>query len=306
LWRRKDIRTGRLIRKINIRRRPLEIRKAVIPAAGFGTRFLPATKAQPKEMLSVVDKPLIQYSVEEAVGSGIDRIGVIVSRGKDSIADHFDKAPELEEFLKEKGKQDFLKEVQRITDLAEFTYIRQKQALGLGHAVLRAEDYIGNEPFAVLLPDDIFDCVKPCTRQLIDAYHEFKGSVIVLGRVDEEGTKKYGIVKPKQISDRVFEIEDMIEKPGPEKAYSDLAIIGRYIFDIEIFQAIKKTQPDQKGEIQLTKAIKILLQSRPVYGYLFEGTRYDAGDKLGFIQATMELALKRPEFGQLLKNGVRH
>jgi len=277
------------------------IKKAVIPAAGFGTRFLPATKAQPKEMLAVVDKPIIQYGIEEAAQSGIEQIGVITSRGKASMADHFDRSPELEQFLEEKGKLEFLDEIQKITDLAEFCFIRQKRALGLGHAILVAESFVGNYPFAVLLPDDIFDCPAPCTKQLIDVYAQVRATVIVLGRVDEEGTKKYGIIKPKQISDRLFQIEDMAEKPGPEKAFSDLGILGRYVFNPEIFGAIRRTPPDHRGEIQITDAIKILLESRPVYGYLFEGKRYDAGDKMGFLEATIALALKRPEFGPQLR-----
>jgi len=281
------------------------VRKAVIPSAGFGTRFLPATKAQPKEMLSVVDRPLIQYSVEEAVRGGIEKIAVIISRGKSCIEDHFDSSPELERFLEEKGKLDFLEEVRRISHLAEFFYIRQKEALGLGHAILMAEEFIGSEPFAVLLPDDIFDCEIPCIKQLTDAHKELEGSVIVLGRTDEEGTKKYGIIKPRQISERVFQVQDLVEKPGPEKAYSDLAVIGRYVFDPEIFEAIKRTEPDKKGEIQITDAIKLLLETQPVYGYLFEGRRYDAGNKLGFIQATLELALKRPEFSQSLRDYLK-
>jgi UTP--glucose-1-phosphate uridylyltransferase len=282
------------------------IKKAVIPAAGFGTRFLPATKAQPKEMLNVVDKPLIQYAVEEAVGAGIKSIGVIIGRGKLAIEDHFDKSPELERFLEEKQKHDYLEEIRRISNLAEFCYIRQKEALGLGHAILMAEDYIGREPFAVLLPDDIFDCEKPCIRQLIDAYSRYQASVIVLGRTDEEGTKKYGIIKSKQIAERVFQVEDLVEKPGPEKAFSDLAVIGRYVFSPAIFEAIKRTKPDAKKEIQITDAIKHLLDDEPVYGYLFEGRRYDAGDKLGFIHATLELALKRPEFAERLKDQLKN
>jgi UTP--glucose-1-phosphate uridylyltransferase len=282
-----------------------KIKKAVIPAAGFGTRFLPATKAQPKEMLSVVDKPLIQYCVEETVSAGIEKIAVIIGRGKSSIEDHFDRSPELERFLEEKGKLDFLEEVRRISNLAEFHYIRQKEALGLGHAILMAEAFIGDDPFAVLLPDDIYDCERPCIRQLIDVYEKYKASVIVLGRTDEEGTKKYGIIKPRQVSERVFQIEDLVEKPGPEAAFSDLAVIGRYLFEPAIFEAIKETPPDVKGEIQITDAIKILLKTRPVYGYLFEGTRYDAGDKLGFIQATIELALKRPEFRKTLQEYLK-
>lgn len=283
----------------------MKIRKAVIPAAGFGTRFLPATKAQPKEMLSVVDRPLIQYGVEEAVLSGIESIAVIVSRGKSSIQDHFDKSPELEQFLAEKGKHDLLEEINRISNLAEFCYIRQKQALGLGHAILMAEDFIGKEPFVVLLPDDIFDCRVPCTKQLIDTYSEYDSSIIVLGRVDEEGTKKYGIIQPQRVTERVFQIEDMIEKPGPEKAFSDLAIIGRYLFTPEIFDAIKRTPPDHRGEIQITDAIKLLLEEQKVYGYLFDGKRYDCGDKLGFIEATIELALKNPQFGNSLSDFLK-
>lgn len=281
------------------------VKKAVIPAAGFGTRFLPATKSQPKEMLNVVDKPLIQYSVEEAVLSGIESIAVITSRGKSSIEDYFDRSPELEQFLEEKGKIDLLEEIKRISSLAEFYFVRQKKALGLGHAILQAKNYVGREPFAVLLPDDIFECSKPCIKQLIDVYSELKASVIVLGRVDEEGTKKYGIIKPKQISERIFQVEDMVEKPGPEKAFSDLGILGRYVFSTEIFDAIKKTEPDKRGEIQITDAIRLLLETQPVYGYLFEGKRYDAGDKLGFIEATIDLALKRPEFSQRLREYLK-
>ncbi len=282
-----------------------KVKKAVIPAAGFGTRFLPATKSQPKEMLNVVDKPLIQYGVEEAVESGIEQIAIITSRGKSTMEDHFDKSPELEHFLAEKGKLEFLKEVERISNLADFCYIRQKQALGLGHAILKAESFIGGESFAVLLPDDIFDCPSPCTKQLIEVHKETQATVIVLGRVDEEGTKKYGIIKPKQISERVFQVEDMIEKPGPEKAFSDLGILGRYVFNSEIFDAIKKTPPDHRGEIQITNAIRLLLETQPVYGYLFEGKRYDAGDKLGFIEATVSLALKRSEFSQPLREYLK-
>jgi len=252
-----------------------------------------------------VDKPLIQYGVEEAVQSGIESIGIVISRGKSSIEDYFDRSPELEQFLEEKGKSDFLEQIREIASLAEFCYIRQKKALGLGHAILMGESYIGQDPFAVLLPDDIFDCPTPCTKQLIDAYSELEASIIVLGRVDEEGTKKYGIVKPKQISERVFQVEDMIEKPGPERAFSDLGILGRYIFHPDIFEAIKKTDPDKGGEIQITDAIKILLETKPVYGYLFEGTRYDAGDKLGFLEASIDLALKRPEFSQKLREYLK-
>ncbi len=274
----------------------MKIRKAVIPSAGYGTRFLPATKAQPKEMLAVLDKPLIQYSVEEAVGSGIEHIAVIVSRGKDALLDHFDRNPELEQFLKEKHKLEQLQEVERISGLADLHYIRQKDMLGLGHAILMAEEFVAGEPFAVLLPDDIFDCPVPCTKQLITAAEQYEASVIVLGRVDEEGTGKYGIIKPHPVAERVFRVDDMIEKPGPDRAFSDLAIIGRYIFTPEIFQAIRDTEPDHRGEIQITDAIKLLREKQPVYGYLFEGTRHDCGDKLGFLKGSVSLALKRPDY----------
>jgi UTP--glucose-1-phosphate uridylyltransferase len=283
----------------------MKIRKAIIPAAGFGTRFLPATKSQPKEMLAVIDKPLILYSVEEAVQSGIESIAIITSRGKSSMEDYFDNSPELEQFLEEKGKLEFLEEVRRISGLAEFCYIRQKEALGLGHAVLMGEKFIGQEPFAVLLPDDIYDSHTPCTKQLIDAYDEYQASAIVLGRTDEEGTKMYGIVKPRQVTERVFQIEDLVEKPGPEKAFSDLASLGRYVFTPEIFEGIKKTKPDHRGEIQLPDGVKYLLEKQPVYGVLFEGDRYDCGDKMGFLEATISLALKRPEFSKGLKTFLK-
>ena len=256
-------------------------------------------------MLAVVDKPLIQYCVEEIVASGIEEIGIVTSSTKSAIKDHFSPSPELEEFLKEKGKLDWLEEIKRVATLAEFVYIRQPKPLGLGHAILMAEKFVRDEPFAVLLPDDIYDCPTPCTRQLADAFSELGASVIVVGRVDEEGTRKYGIIKPKKISERVFQIEDMIEKPGPERAFSDLGILGRYVFVPQIFEAIKKTKPDKKGEIQITDAIRLLMKNQPVYGYLFEGKRYDAGDKWGFLEATIELALKRPEFSQKLRDYLK-
>ncbi len=285
----------------------MKIRKAVIPAAGFGTRFLPATKAQPKEMLTVFDKPLIQYSVEEAVHAGIEHICVVTSRGKSAMEDHFDASPELEQFLEEKGKLDLLEEVRAISSLAEFFYVRQKRALGLGHAILMAERFIGEEPFAVLLPDDIYDSATPCIKQLVDAYQERKAPVIVIGRVGEEGTRLYGIIKPRQVSEHLFQVEDLVEKPGPEKALSDLASLGRYVFNPDIFEAIRKTKPDHRGEIQLPDAIRHLLkENKPVYGVLFEGKRYDAGDKMGYIEATLSMALKRPGFSQKVKDLLKN
>ncbi len=284
----------------------MKVKKAIVPAAGFGTRFLPATKALPKEMIPVIDKPLIQYTAEEAVGAGIKRIAIITSRGKSALEDHFDTSPELEEFLERKGKAGILEEIRRLSQLAEFTYIRQPQALGLGHAILMGESFAAGEPVAALTPDDIYDCPVPCTKQLVDAFSELKATVIVLGRVDEEGTKKYGIIKvKKQLSERAFEVADMAEKPGPEKAFSDLGILGRYVFTPEIFDAIKRTPADARGEIQITDAIRVLLDSQPVYGYLFEGKRYDCGNKLGFLEGTIALALKHPEFGGPVRDIIR-
>ncbi|MBN2409982.1 MAG: UTP--glucose-1-phosphate uridylyltransferase GalU [Candidatus Aminicenantes bacterium] len=284
----------------------MKVRKAIIPAAGFGTRFLPATKAQPKEMIVVIDKPLIQYTVEEIVGAGIRRIAVITSRGKTALEDHFDRSPELESFLEEKGKIELLEEVRTIAGLAELSFIRQPDMLGLGHAILMGESFAAGEPVAALTPDDIYDCAVSCTRQLTDAFEEFGATVVALGRVDEEGTRKYGIIKvKKKISERVFELADMEEKPGPEKAFSDLAILGRYVFPPEIFAAIKATPPDSRGEIQITDAIRVLLDRQPVYGVLFEGKRYDCGHKLGFLEGTISLALKHPEFGEPIRKIIR-
>lgn len=283
----------------------MKVRKAVIPSAGIGTRLLPLSKSLPKEMLPVVDKPLIQYSVEEAAQSGIESIAVVISPGKSAVKDYFERNPELEQFLEEKGKHDLLKVVKSVSNLAQLSFISQPRALGLGHAILTAEEYVGQEPFAVLLPDDIFECAKPCLKQLIDAFLELKASVVVLGRVDAEGTKKCGIVRARKVSKRIFEISDLIEKPGPERAFSDLAVIGRYVFHPDIFKAIKQTAPDERGEIQITDAIKILCRMQPVYGYLFEGVRYECGDKVGFLEANIALALKNPEFSQKLREYLR-
>ncbi len=279
----------------------MKITNAVIPAAGLGTRFLPVTKSQPKEMLPVVDKPLIQYCVEEAVQSGIRNIAIITSSSKSSLQEYFRRNPKLERLLDEMGKLELLNEVRKLSSLAEFCYIRQKKALGLGHAILMAEKYIGHEPFAVLLPDNVFDCSTPCIQQLIAAYSKLKAPVIVLGYVDESETERHGIVKSKQVSEREFQIEDLIEKPSPDKAFSNLGVFGRYVFEPDIFEAIKKTTPDERGEIQITDAVKLLLQTKPVFGYLFEGRCYDCGNKLGLIEATVSLALKRPEFSRALK-----
>jgi len=281
------------------------IKKAVFPAAGLGTRFLPATKAQPKEMLNLIDKPLIQYGIEEVANSGIENIIIVTSKGKNSIEDYFDYNRELEIFLEERGNFEALREVQRISDLIKIFYVRQKIPLGLGHAVLMAKEIVGDEPFAVVLADDVIDSKIPCIKQLINIFEKFKSSVLALERVPIEETKSYGIVKGREISDRLFEIEDMIEKPDPSSAPSDLAIIGRYVLTPKIFEYLSKTPPGAKGEIQLTDAIKGLLEEERVYGYIFEGKRYDAGEKFGFIKATIELSLKREDIGDKVKSFIK-
>jgi UTP--glucose-1-phosphate uridylyltransferase len=275
------------------------VRVAVFPAAGLGTRFLPATKAQPKEMLPLVDRPLVQYVVEEARAAGLERIVIVTGRGKNAIEDHFDTSFELEKLLEERGKTDLLEQVRAISDLARVTYVRQKSALGLGHAVLQARDLVGNEPFAVMLGDDIVDAAEPCIGQMIRLYERRGNPVIALQEVPREQTRHYGIVGARSIPQdpRVVEITDMVEKPTPERAPSNLAIIGRYLLPPETFEILASTTPDAGGEIQLTSALKTLLRKRPIDGYLFEGKRYDAGDKLGFLEATVEFALKRKDLG---------
>jgi len=273
------------------------VKVAVFPAAGLGTRFLPATKAQPKEMLPLVDRPLIQYVVQEAKSAGIERIVIVTGRGKNAIEDHFDAAPELEALLAEKGKNGLLEEVRSISDIMPVSYVRQKQALGLGHAVLQAKDLVGNEPFAVLLGDDIVDAEEPCIGQMMRIYEKRGNPVIALQEVPRSETKQYGIVAGIPVAERLVQIKDMVEKPTPEKAPSQLAIIGRYLLPPEIFKILEETRSDVGGEIQLTSALKTLAARRPIDGYLFEGRRYDAGDKLGFLKATVELALKREDLG---------
>jgi UTP--glucose-1-phosphate uridylyltransferase len=274
-----------------------KIRVAVFPAAGLGTRFLPATKAQPKEMLPLVDRPLIQYVVEEARDAGIERIVIVTGRGKNAIEDHFDTSFELEQMLEEKGKGELLDEVRKISELIPLAYVRQKQALGLGHAVLQARDLVGDQPFAVLLGDDIVEAAEPCIGQMMRLYERRGNPVIALQEVARSETRQYGIVAGEPVEDRVVRITDMVEKPAPDKAPSNLAIIGRYLLPPEIFQILEETRPDAGGEIQLTSALKTLLSRGPIDGYLFEGRRYDAGDKLGFLKATVEFALKRKDLG---------
>jgi UTP--glucose-1-phosphate uridylyltransferase len=287
-----------------------KVRKAVFPAAGLGTRFLPATKAQPKEMLPLVDKPLIQYGVEEAFQSGIHDIIIVTGRGKTAIEDHFDVSFELEQLLEAKGKRELLSQVRAISDMINVAYVRQKEALGLGHAVLRAKDLVGNEPFAVVLSDDVMDCPTPCVRQLLDVYDYYGASVIALMEAPREALSVYGVVDAEPVEHngargRVFRIRNMVEKPKPSEAPSNLAIIGRYVLTPEIFRSIEAVGPGAIGEIQLTDGLKNLLQNRPIYGLKFEGTRYDAGDKLGFLKATVEFALKRGDLGESFREYLR-
>ena len=281
---------------------PRRVRKAVLPAAGLGTRFLPATKAQPKEMLPVVDKPLIQYVVEECVASGIENIIIVTGRGKNAIEDHFDASPVLEGFLEEKGKTDLAKLVHDIGNMVHFSYTRQKEPLGLGHAVLVAKELVGNEPFAVLLGDVIIPGANPATKQLIDIYASEGKGAIAVEEVPREKTSLYGIVDVEQqngagANQRILKIRDLVEKPSPVEAPSTLAVTGRYVLPPEIFDCLERTKPGRGGEIQLTDALRLLAQERGLLAYVYEGKSYDAGDKLGFLKATVEIGLENQEFG---------
>jgi UTP--glucose-1-phosphate uridylyltransferase len=282
-----------------------KIRKAVFPAAGLGTRFLPATKAQPKEMLPLVDRPLIQYAVEEAKASGLDQILVVTGRGKNAIEDHFDVSFELEALLEETGKTELLAEVREISNLIEVAYIRQKKALGLGHAILQARNLVGEEPFAVVLADDIIDAKVPALRQMIDVFNRRGNPVIAACEVPHEDTAMYGILGGERAEDRILAVSEMVEKPEPAAAPSNFAIIGRYILTPDIFGILESTPPGARGEIQITDALRTLLSRRPIDGYFFEGTRYDAGDKLGFLKATVEYALKREDLGADFRRYLR-
>ncbi len=284
---------------------PLPVRKAVFPAAGLGTRFLPATKAQPKEMLTLVDKPQIQYGVEEVEASGIDQIILVTGRGKQAIENHFDRAVELEELLTQKRQERALAEIRALNDLADFVYVRQRQALGLGHAVGVAERVVGDEPFAVVLGDDLIDAEVPATKQLIDVHQKMDGPVLALMEVAPGEASKYGIVKGRKIGDGLWEIDELVEKPPPGTQPSNYAIIGRYILTPDIFPAIRATRPDQGGEIQLTNALRLLREKRKLYGCEFKGTRHDGGNKLGFLRATVEFALKRPDLGPAFRDYLK-
>src|ERR1700726_4744577 len=289
---------------------PKRVRKAVLPAAGLGTRFLPATKAQPKEMLAVVDKPLIQYVVEECVSSGIENIIIITGRGKNAIEDHFDSSPELEHFLVSKGKSELAELVHNIGNTVTFSYTRRKEPLGLGHAVLVARDLVGNEPFAVLLGDVIIPGARPATRQLVEVYEATGKGAITVEEVPRERTGLYGIVAVEPADDsrwgkRLMKIRDLVEKPSPEEAPSNLAVTGRYLLPPEVFDCLERTKPGRGGEIQLTDALRLLAKEIGLLAYVYEGKSYDAGDKLGFLKATVEIGLENLEFGQEFRDYLR-
>jgi UTP--glucose-1-phosphate uridylyltransferase len=278
----------------------MKLRKAVFPAAGLGTRFLPATKAQPKEMLPLVDKPIIQYGVEEAMASGCDQIIIVTGRGKQAIEDHFDVSYELEKMLEEQRKTELLKIVRSISDMIHMAYVRQKEALGLGHAVLMARELVGNEPFAVLLADDVIDHPVPALKQMADVFDQKQCSVIAAQVVEGKAISAYGVfdAQPAEgFNGRLFEIRNMVEKPRPEEAPSNLAIIGRYILTPGIFACLAHIRPGAAGELQLTDGMRLLLKKEKMYAYVYEGRRYDTGDKLGFLKATVEFALKREDLG---------
>src|SRR6185312_14703586 len=278
---------------------PMKVRKAVFPAAGLGTRFLPATKAQPKEMLPIVDKPIIQYGVEEALAAGCDQIIIVTGRGKSAIEDHFDVSYELEKMLEERKKTELLAIVRQISDMIHVAYVRQKEAMGLGHAVLMARELVGNEPFAVLLADDVIDANPPCLKQMIDQFNETQSSIIATQQVDGTAISAYGVIDAKAVpgNGRLYDVKNMVEKPRLEEAPSNLAIIGRYILTPKIFEVLDRTPLGTGGELQLTDAMRLLLKQEKIYGYRYEGKRHDAGDKLGFLKATVEFALKRAELG---------
>lgn len=287
-----------------------KVRKAVFPAAGLGTRFLPATKAQPKEMLPLVDKPLIQYGVEEALQSGVPNIIIVTGRGKSAIEDHFDVSFELEHLLESRGKKDLLATVRAVSDMINVSYTRQKEALGLGHAVLRARELVGDEPFSVILSDDVIDAETPCLRQLLDVYEFYSAPVVALMEVPRDKVSSYGIVDAEPVAhnggrDRLYRIRNLVEKPKASDAPSNLAIIGRYVLTPEVFKSLEMIEPGAGGELQLTDGLKHVLRSRPIYGYRFEGRRYDAGDKQGFLEATVEFALKRHDLGETFRKYLK-
>ena len=281
------------------------IRKAVFPAAGLGTRFLPATKAQPKEMLPLVDTPIIQYGVEEALASGVDNIILVTGRGKNAIEDHFDVSVELETFLEARGKKELLAEIRKISNLINFAYVRQGEPLGLGHAVLVTRNLVGDEPFAVILGDDVIDANPPALRQMIDVFEDVQGPVLAIERVPRQDVSAYGIIDGEEIRPGVYRIRDLVEKPSRGEAPSDLAIIGRYILTPDIFPALAATATDRTGEIQLTNGLRHLLKSRPIYGCRIDGVRHDTGNKLGFLKAVVYYALRRPDLAEPFREYLR-
>ena len=283
----------------------MTIRKAVFPAAGLGTRFLPATKAQPKEMLPLVDKPVIQYVIEEAVASGLEHIIIVTGRGKNAIEDHFDVSYELEQVLEKRGETEKLKVVRGISDLIRVSYVRQKEALGLGHAILVTRELVGEEPFAVFLGDDIIDAKVPVMKQMMGVFARLSTSVLALEEVDRERTKDYGVIAGKALDDALYQVTDLVEKPEPSDAPSNLAIIGRYILTPRIFEHLERTAADRRGEIQLTDGLRSLLKEQPIHGHRFDGKRYDTGNKLGFLKATVEFALKRDDLGRDFREYLR-
>ena len=283
----------------------MKIRKAVITAAGRGTRFLPITRSQPKEMLPLVNKPLIQYSVEEAINSGIEQIIMITALGKQAIEDYFDRSFELEYFLEQKGETERLKEMRELSHLVDICYIRQKEQLGLGHAILTAKGIIGDEPFAVLLPDDIISSKVPVLKQMVKVYEEYNTNVVAVERISRQDTIKYGVIEPKPVSERVHQVLSLVEKPEPTKAPSDLGVVGRYILMPQIFDALVDVPSGKNQEIQLTDALQLLLSQQAAYAYEFEGVRYDTGTPLGWLEATVALALKHTDIGQELKEYLR-
>jgi len=286
----------------------MKVRKAVFPAAGLGTRFLPATKAQPKEMLPIVDKPIIQYGVEEAMAAGCDQIIIITGRGKQSIEDHFDVSYELERMLEDRKKTDLLKIVRDISDMIHVFYVRQKEALGLGHAVLMAKELVNDEPFAVLLADDVIDAKVPCLKQMIDVFDEKQASVLAIQKVEGPAISAYGVIKAKEVAGsggKLFEIMDLVEKPKFQDAPSDLAVIGRYVLTPTVFETLTGIQAGAGGELQLTDGLRALLKKEKIYGFVFDGKRHDAGDKLGFLKATVEFALQRPDLGEPFKQYLK-
>jgi len=283
----------------------MKVRKAVITAAGWGTRFLPITKAQPKEMLPLINKPLIQYSIEEAINSGIEQIIIVTALGKRAIEDYFDRSFELEDVLEQKGEIKLLQEIRELSNLVDICYIRQKEQLGLGHAVLTAKGIVGEEPFAVLLPDDIIDGKVPVLKQMIGVYEQYKTNIIGVEHISSKDTTKYGIIEPRRISGRIYQVLSLAEKPEPAQAPSDLGVVGRYILMPQIFDVLEVTPPGKNQEIQLTDALQLLLRQQAIYAYEFEGVRYDTGTPLGWLEATIAVALKHPDIGQELREYLR-